>query len=117
MISWSIELSEFDLAFEARGPIRAQCLADFISELQGSIGDILVNDRDVWRLYADGSSNRKGCGAGIVLESPRGVRLEQSLRFAFKDSNNQADYEALITGLSLAENMGVKHLICLSDSQ
>jgi len=33
MISWSIELSEFDLSFKPRGPIQAQCLADFVAEL------------------------------------------------------------------------------------
>ena len=65
----------------------------------------------------DSSSNQKGCGAGVVLESPTGVRLEQSLRFTFKASNNQAEYEALIAGLLLAIDMGVEHLVCLSDSQ
>jgi len=34
MISWSIELSEFYLSFEPGEPIRAQCLADFVAELQ-----------------------------------------------------------------------------------
>jgi len=58
-----------------------------------------------------------GCGAGIVLESPSGVRLEQLLQFAFKASNNQAEYEALIAGLSLAEDTNAKHFVCLSDSQ
>jgi len=29
MISWSVELSEFGLTFELKGPIKAQCLADF----------------------------------------------------------------------------------------
>ena len=33
MISWSVELSEFGLKFERRGPIKAQCLADFVLEL------------------------------------------------------------------------------------
>jgi len=65
----------------------------------------------------DGSSNKKGCGARVVLENPKAVRLEQSLRFAFRASNNQAEYEALIAGLALAEDMGAEHLIFLSDSQ
>jgi len=34
MISWLVELSEFGLKFEPRGPIKAQCLADFVLELQ-----------------------------------------------------------------------------------
>jgi len=36
MISWSVELSKFGLKFEPRGPIKAQCLVDFVSELQTS---------------------------------------------------------------------------------
>jgi len=33
------------------------------------------------------------------LEEPNGVLIEQALRFAFKASNNQAEYEALIAGM------------------
>ncbi|RDX98557.1 Retrovirus-related Pol polyprotein from transposon 17.6, partial [Mucuna pruriens] len=33
MVSWSVQLLEFDISFERRGPIRAQALADFITEL------------------------------------------------------------------------------------
>jgi len=40
----------------------------------------------------DGASNLKGSGAGVVLEGPEGVLIDQSLRFAFKASNNQAEY-------------------------
>jgi len=50
----------------------------------------------VWLLSVDGSSNLKGSGAGIVLEGPGDLLIEQSLRFEFKASNNQAEYEALI---------------------
>jgi len=104
MISWSVELSEFGLKFKPRGPVKAQCLADFVSELQASEQQIL------WTLYVDGSSNNKQCGAGVVLENPNRIKVEQSLRFNFKASNNQAEYEALIAGLNLAEDMGVKQL-------
>jgi len=38
------------------------------------------------------------------------------LRFEFRTSNNQAEYEALIAGLLLARDMGVKNVICKSDS-
>jgi len=117
MIAWSTELSEFDLLFEPRGPIRAQCLADFVAELQVPCNELPTDKKDLWKLYVDDSSNQKGCGAGVVLESPTGVRLEQSLRFTFKASKNQAEYEALIADLLLAIDMGVEHLVCLSDSQ
>jgi len=60
----------------------------------------------VWLLSVDGSSNLKGSGAGIILEGPRDVLIEQSLRFEFKASNNQAEYEALIVGMNLAAETG-----------
>ena len=70
-----------------------------------------------WMLSVDGSSNQQGSGVGIVLEGPNGVLIEQALRFAFKASNNQAEYEALITGMLLAKEMGAQSLLAKSDSQ
>jgi len=67
-------------------------------------------------LLVDGSSNQQGSGAGIVLEGPNGVLIEQALRFAFKASNNQDDYEALIAGMLLAKEMGAQSLLAKSDS-
>ncbi|KAI8018763.1 hypothetical protein LOK49_LG04G01039, partial [Camellia lanceoleosa] len=57
---------------------------------------------DSFQLFVDGSSNRQGAGAGVVLISPDGEILEQSIRLGFKASNNEAEYEALIAGLKLA---------------
>ena len=42
--------------------------------------------------------------------------IEQSLRFAFKASNNQAQCEALIVEILLAKEMGAKVLMAESDS-
>jgi len=56
----------------------------------------------------------KGC---IVLKGPNDILIEKSLHFAFKNSNNQAKYEAILAGLSLAREVGVKTLICKTDSK
>ena len=40
-----------------------------------------------------------------------------ALRFEFKTSNNQAEYEALVAGLLLARDMGVENVLCKTDSQ
>jgi len=64
----------------------------------------------------DGSSNQLGSGGGVILEGHNGVLIEKSLRFAFKASNNQAEYEALIVGILLAKEMGAKVLMGKSDS-
>ena len=84
--SWAIELSEFTIHYEPHGPIRAQCLADFANDLQEqALCDTW------WTMHVDGSSNPLGAGARIVLEGPGNVLIEQSLRFTFKTSNNQAE--------------------------
>jgi VCBS repeat-containing protein len=68
-------------------------------------------------LSVDGASNLRGSGAGVVLEGPDGVMIEQSLRFAFKANNNQAEYEALIAGMKLTKEMEVTDLRAKRDSQ
>ncbi|RDX88227.1 pol, partial [Mucuna pruriens] len=70
-----------------------------------------------WFLSVDGSSNRAGSGAGVILEGPTGAFIEQSLHFEFKASNNQAEYEALLAGMKLAKEIGVRRLTAKSDSK
>jgi len=52
----------------------------------------------------------------VVLESPTRVKIEQLLCFKFKVSNNEVEYETIIADLLLAEDMGAKQLVCLTDS-
>nr|KYP74292.1 Retrovirus-related Pol polyprotein from transposon 297 family [Cajanus cajan] len=98
MMKWSIELSEFAIRYEPRGAIKAQVLVDFLVEL-------------IPPAEEDSSGDR------IVLEGPGGILLEQSLRFEFRASNNQAEYEALLAGIALAKEMGATSLSARSDSQ
>nr|KYP38827.1 Retrovirus-related Pol polyprotein from transposon 17.6 [Cajanus cajan] len=113
MVAWSIELSQFDIRFEPRGPIKAQCMADFINEFTSPV----TPEPHSWTLHVDGSSNQHGSGAGIILEGPGTIIIEQSLQFGFKASNNQAEYEALLAGLRLAAELDITKLQCFSDSQ
>ncbi|XP_068483302.1 uncharacterized protein [Phaseolus vulgaris] len=71
----------------------------------------------IWILHVDGSSSKKGEGAGIVLEGPENIQIEQYLRFGFPTSNNQAEYEALIAELLLAKDVGGQKVECHTDSQ
>ena len=48
----------------------------------------------------DGAANQKGSGIGIVMISPDGIALEKSLRLDFSLTNNRAEYEALLAGLT-----------------
>ncbi|KAL5543866.1 hypothetical protein UlMin_007650 [Ulmus minor] len=46
-----------------------------------------------------------------------GVKLSCVVRFKFKATNNQAEYEALLSSLRLAKEVSARHLTIYSDSQ
>ncbi|XP_019415399.1 PREDICTED: uncharacterized protein LOC109326930 [Lupinus angustifolius] len=113
MITWSIELSQFDIRFEPRTAIKRQVLSDFVAELAAPEGDL----EQVWTIFIDGSSNPRGSEAGILLEDGQGVTIEHSFTFTFPTSNNQAEYEACIAGLQIAKEVGAHKVLICSDSQ
>jgi len=115
MARWAVELSEFDIHYKPRGPIKGQIYADFVVELSSAATHQEGSDFK-WELSVDGSSNQQGSEIGVILEGPDGLLIEQALRFAFKASNNQAEYAALIAGMLLAKEMGAKGLLAKSDS-
>ena len=112
MVAWLVELLEFGIGYEPREAIKVKSLANFIIQLPTT-----TSEQEAWVLYVDGSSNKKGSGAGIVLKERRHFQLEMALKFEFKTSNNQAKYETLIVGLILARDMGAQNVIHKSDSQ
>ncbi|GKC80889.1 reverse transcriptase domain-containing protein [Tanacetum coccineum] len=69
------------------------------------------------RARKDGSSYTDGFGAGLILINPEGMEFTYALRFRFDATNNEAEYEALIDGLRIAEQMGVKNLQANVDSR
>ncbi|XP_015945202.1 uncharacterized protein LOC107470329 [Arachis duranensis] len=114
MMTWSIDLSQYDIRYEPRQAIKAQAMADFLVEVTW---DPTEETDTRWKLHVDGASNQMSRGAGIILESPAGLVYEQSIKFEFPISNNQAEYEALIGGLALAMEVGATRLEICSDSQ
>ncbi|XP_077251869.1 uncharacterized protein LOC143891107 [Tasmannia lanceolata] len=68
-------------------------------------------------VYVDGSSNKGGCGAGLVLTGPDNFSIDYALRFGFRQSNNEAEYEALLAGMNLAVQTGAQILKAYCDSQ
>ncbi|XP_077223340.1 uncharacterized protein LOC143856945 [Tasmannia lanceolata] len=71
----------------------------------------------LWEVYVDGSSSRNGCGAGLILTGPENFVLDYALRFGFRASNNEAEYEALIAGMNLAVQTRAQRLKVYCDSQ
>jgi ribonuclease HI len=70
-----------------------------------------------WTLFFDGSARSKRAGAGVVLMDPRGEQLKYMVHLDFEATNNMAEYEALIFGLTAALSLGVRELLVKGDSQ
>ena len=58
----------------------------------------------------DGAANAQGSGAGMILTSPDGIDVGYALRFGLQTSNNEAEYEAIISRLNLAHSMEADQL-------
>src|ERR1043165_5647128 len=67
-------------------------------------------------MHFDGSKMKDGLGAGIVLTSPKGDQLHYVLQIHFAASNNVAEYEALVHGIKLAKEIGIRNIECFGDS-
>ncbi|XP_077242710.1 uncharacterized protein LOC143883249 [Tasmannia lanceolata] len=154
LVKWAVELSEFDIRYMPRPAIKAQVLADFVTECSipqqitepkiaqapaaksaitaGEPGEDGAGTgtiprppaehdpstaESLWEVHVDGSSNKAGCGAGLVLTGPDGFALDYALRFGFRASNNEAEYEALLAGMNLAVQTGAQRLKAYCDSQ
>jgi ribonuclease HI len=60
---------------------------------------------------------KTGAGAGLLFVSPLGEHMRYAVRLHFPASNNMAEYEALLCGLKIAIELGVKRLDVRGDSQ
>jgi hypothetical protein len=117
---WAAELTEFELDFVPRHAVKSQVLADFIVNWTPSASPpggpdnsepeprALVFTRPHWTLFFDSSSRKQGAGARVVLLAPHGDQIKYMVHLDFKATNNMAEYEALLFGLSTALSLGVR---------
>jgi ribonuclease HI len=70
-----------------------------------------------WTLFFDGSACQRSAGARVVLVGPDEDQLKYVVCLEFKATNNMAEYEALIFGLTVALSLGVRQLLVKGDSQ
>ncbi|GKA69676.1 reverse transcriptase domain-containing protein [Tanacetum coccineum] len=108
----SFKLEGYDIQYKPRTSIKGQILADFIVERleEESPDEPMTEPEEIpepWTLFTDESSCIDGSGAGLILTNPEGVEFTYTMRFTFEATNNEAEYEALIAGLRIAEQMGV----------
>ena len=131
---WGTILGAFDIRYMPRTAVKGQVLADLVAEfaepiLEGQevsgsleadekmISTISQREHTWWKAHVDGATNQRGSGVGLVLLSPEGITIEKSLRLEFSATNNEAEYETLLEGMSMIQKMGGKSVDMFSDSK
>ena len=109
-----------------RTSVKGQILADLIAEFtespiedeptkhcmdEKSVGLIGSQEPLQWKVSVDGAANQKGSSVGLVLISLEKLDVEKSLRLGFSATNNEAEYEAPLEGMSMVQKMGGKSVL------
>ena len=99
-----------------RTSIKGQVLTDLVAEFtepeieelpsDGNMDEKLVSMISqyclpTWEVHVDRASNQKGSGVELVPMSSKKVVIEKSLRLDFSATNNEAEYEALLEGITI----------------
>ena len=129
---WGTILGDFDIRYMPRTSVKGQILTDLVAEfaepsleevtetrdMDGkSVGTISLQVPTSWKVYVDGAANQRGSGVGVVLVSPKSITIEKSLRLGFSATNNEAEYEALLEGMSMVQKLGGKAVNMFSNSR
>ncbi|GKC19288.1 reverse transcriptase domain-containing protein [Tanacetum coccineum] len=113
---WAIELGEHEIKFRGRNSVKGHILADFLAETHSKEEKVTKDEEakikepeleKASKLFTDGASSSDGSRACLILVSPKRKEYTYALRFEFKTTNNEAEYEALLTCLHIAKEMKV----------
>jgi ribonuclease HI len=114
---WAVEIMGETISFAPRKAIKSQVLADFVAEWVDTQLPAAPIQPELWTMFFDGSLMKTGAGTGLLFILPLRKHLRYVLRLHFPASNNVAKYEALVNGLHIAIELGVRRLDARGDSQ
>ncbi|KAL0406068.1 UNVERIFIED_CONTAM: hypothetical protein Slati_3920700 [Sesamum latifolium] len=101
LIKWAVELSEYDISYLPRTTIKAQALADFVSEVAGAPSEETPRD-EKWLLHVDGSSTIQDSRIKNELRSFQVIQIP-------KEENVKADCLSKLA--SALEDCRTRHII------
>ncbi|XP_074307845.1 uncharacterized protein LOC141642801 [Silene latifolia] len=70
-----------------------------------------------WQMYFDGVARQDGAGAGVVFVTPQNHLMPYAFTLTQLCTNNMAEYQALILGLQMAIEIGVRDMDIYGDSE
>ena len=129
---WGTVLEGFDIKYMPRTSVKGQVLMDLVAKFTETpleetlmtqnmdgklVGTISLQKPLSWEVYINGVANQRGFELGLVLISPKKLTIEKSLRLGFSATNNKAEYEASLEGMSMVQRMGGKAVKMFSDSR
>ncbi|XP_026450600.1 uncharacterized protein LOC113350683 [Papaver somniferum] len=131
LVKWLLQMSELDITRTSPRAIKGQSVTDLLAtflgkgttalheDLPGEFPKISVVEGEAWMLYFDGSAtpSNNTRRAGVVLVSPTGEVFSHFFKLDFQCTNNSAEYEAFLIGLSIAKQAGATRLEIRGDSK
>jgi ribonuclease HI len=115
---WAYALAEYELDYKHLCAVKGQVIADFMVEhgMEVEAEECTVEESG-WKLWFDilVCSHRQGIGCFIM--TPCGVAHELYIRLDFGCTKNQAEYEALLSGLEVLAEIGAKRFEIFGDSK
>jgi len=138
LAKWAILLSQYEMLFLPQKAVKEQAVEDFLAEhpdpratelyedLLDEVAEVCLTqtsfERQVWQLFFDGAS-RTGphghiiAGVGIVLVSLQNYVIPRAISLTEPCSNNVVEYNALLIGMQIANEIGIKNLEAYGDSK
>ena len=124
LAQWLLQLSEYDIMSIIPKVVKGQAIVKLLAqfpeedisqitdEVPGEVIEVacLEVNRCLWEMKFDESFISTGGGVGIVLANEENETLSMSFKLDFLCSKNVAEYEAYLTGLTIAQEMGIKRL-------
>jgi DNA replication protein DnaD len=107
IVKWAIELSMYDITYKTRTAVKAQALSDFMDEWTEMQTPPKEREMEYWTINFNGSLQLQGAGARILVTSPKGESFKYVMQMHFRASNNVAEYEALLYGLSITTTLSI----------
>ncbi|XP_050944077.1 uncharacterized protein LOC103493258 [Cucumis melo] len=128
LAKWAIILLQYDIVYIPQKAVKGQALADFLADhpvpsnwkLCDDLPDeevLFVESMEPWIMFFDGATRRSGAGVGIVFISPEKHMLSYSFTLGELCSNNVVEYQALIIGLQMTSELGIKYIEIFGDSK